>query len=213
MYHIIDENKYDKIKIIDENEKINETFFNKTNEQLVIFDFDALQQFIDCFHKNEFKNFFNCKKNDFIDEFYHFNFKFCKKMKNYDKKRIEKQFYKIKSKYDNCDVVKCVFENNCCHVSSFLNLYVIYCKNDCENVFVDEYIIIYNVDKFKIKHDATKTFKLQNDALSYVFNYDHYFCNEHDYLCENVEYFEIKYIDDIITINSLMIEIYLYLND
>lgn len=72
---------------------------------------------------------------------------------------------------------------------------------------------MYNVDKFKIKHNATRTFNFKNDALSYLFNYDHYFYNEHDYLCNNVEYNEINYIDDIITINYLLIEIYLYLNE
>ena len=214
MYHFVDENNcYYKIKIVDENEKIDEMFCNKTNEQIVIFNFDALQQFIDCFYENEFQKFFDCDKNDFIIEFNDFNFKFCKKMKNYDKKRIEKKFYKIKSKYDDCNVIKCVFFNNCCHTSSYLHLHIIYCKNDCKNIFIDDYIIMYNVDKFKIKNDATRIFNFKNDALSYLFNYDHYFYNEHDYLCNNVEYHEINYIDDIITINYLLIEIYLYLNE
>ena len=209
MYHFIDENNcYNDIKIVDENEKINEMFCNKTNEQIVIFDFDKLQQFIDCFYENEFEKFFECDKNDFIIEFEHLNFNFCNSMKNYDKKIIENEFYKIKQKYKNFNNIECVFENNCCNISSYLNLYVIYCKNDCKNVFIDEYVIMYNINEFKIECDATKTFDSQNDALSYIFNYDHLFYNEHDYLCNNVNYFEINYIDDIINIEYFLNEIY-----
>lgn len=46
------------------------------------------------FMKTNFKNFFDCDKNDFIIEFNDFNFKFCKKMKNYDKKTNRKNFTK-----------------------------------------------------------------------------------------------------------------------
>lgn len=201
MFNVCNKNKYEKIHFVNENELFNKTFVNKTHEQIEIFDFNNLQSFIDCFYENEFQNFFDENEFDFDDEYhtyYEHNYddKYCdieflQIMQKYDKKRIENEFLKIKSKYENNNVIYCVFVNNANYdYNELQKMYfdVFYQKNNDKNIYVDHYVIMYNIDEFVIECVEKRTFKYLYDALSYEFE-----CDKN--CCEKIEHFNVNYIN------------------
>ena len=168
----------ENLRYFNANESINEN-----EEYIVLFQRDALQNFIDCYCKFYFT--MNDSYDDYIQSF--------KIMCNvFDKQIVINEFEKIFSKYDDVKIINCMYYDYL-NMGDFALFFVVYEKkiiNDINtfNTFVDIYQIDYdfydyeNYDDefyFKINDYASYLFKNKYNAMQYVLNIDH--CNDNDY--------------------------------
>ena len=167
----------ENLRYFNANESINEN-----NEYIVLFQRDALQNFIDCYCK------FYFTMNDAYDDY----IKSFKIMCNvFDKQIVINEFEKIFSKYDDDDVkiINCMYFDYL-NTGDYALFFVVYEKQMINeiNTFVDIYEIDYdfydyeNDDDefhFKINDYASYLFFNKYNAMQYLFNFDH--CNDNDY--------------------------------
>lgn len=137
---------------------------NENDEYIVLFQHDAIQNFIDCYYRYYF-TLNDCYENDVV--------KMCKQCEKY---MIEQKFYKMISKYKKCKIINFMYFDYMNYSDSAL-FFIMYEKNNDNFIHVDIYEIEYDInscDKFyyNIYLYEMYLFKNKYNAMQFLFDYN-----------------------------------------
>lgn len=148
----------EKLRLIDASQLNNEN-----DEYIVLFQRDAIQNFIDCYY-NYYFTLNDCYYDDVVE--------MCEQCEKY---MIENEFYKIVSKYKKCKIINYMYFD-------FMNysdtgLFFIMYENNDNFVHVDIYEIEFDIDSndefyFDIDLYEKYLFKNKYNAMKFLFDYN-----------------------------------------